>query len=343
MPLHQSVQSLLLVGVRPHAGPAPDHVAPPAPLQPLIDALQPELDACNARALEYGHRYRSAFWALYLLSALAVLFAVMPDALGWTEEQHPLHRFAPLWGAGELAIVVVVVGTYVWGHRHDWQGEWLGARMQAELTGYLPLAATLQEPGEETAAFSAHWFASVAGGSEDSAEIDRVEALCREHAPLGLHALPLVQQDVAGWAGWMRGVVAGQQHYHERVAHRQHALQHRIHRINAVLFGLTALGTAVHLVWHASGLLLAATVFPALGAALHGALAQSEAYRLELSSRRLAAELQALRSAIEVGDCATPVAARQRLRALGKKALDVILAEHHDWHQLVRPHRLPLG
>jgi len=343
MPLHQSVQSLLLVGVRLHHAPAPVSEAPPAPLQPLIGVLQPELEACNARAIEYGHRYRSAFWALYLLSALAVLFAVLPDGLGWTDEQHPLHRFAPLWGLAELAVVAAVTGTYAWGHRHDWQGQWLGARMQAELTGYLPLAATLQEPGLDEAAFAAHWFAGVAGGSEDSAEVDRVEALCRQHAAQALRAVPLVQQDAAGWARWMRAVVAGQQHYHERVAHRQHALQHRVHQINTALFALTALGTAAHLFWHASWLLLVATVFPALGAALHGALAQSEAYRLEVSSRRLAAELQALGSAIDVADCPTPVAAQQRLRALGKKALDLILAEHHDWHRLVRPHRLPLG
>jgi len=343
MPLHQSVQALLLVGVRLHHGPAPDTEAPPAALQPLITALEAEHEACNARAIEFGHRYRSAFWALYLLSALAVFFAVLPDALGWTEEHHPLHRFAPLSGLAELAVVGVVAAVYVWGHRRDWQGQWLGARMQAELTGYLPLAATLQEPGADEASFAAQWFAGVAGGSEDSPQIDRVEALCREHAALAQRALPLMQQDAADWARWMRGVVASQQHYHERVAHRQHALQHRVHQINVALFGLTALGTAAHLFWHLSWLLLLATVFPALGAALHGALAQSEAYRLEMSSRRLAAELQALRAAIDVADCATPVAARQRLRVLGKKALDLILAEHHEWHQLVRPHRLPLG
>ncbi|MBV8504128.1 MAG: hypothetical protein JO006_20700 [Paucibacter sp.] len=341
MPLHQSVQSLLLVGVQLHHAPAPAPAAPPAGLQPLIEALKPEHDQCNERAIEFGHRYRSAFWALYLLSALAVLFAVLPEGLGWAGEHHPLHRYAPLWGVAELAVIAAVVATYLRGHKRDWQGQWLSARMQAELMGYLPLAATLQTSQAE--GFALRWYASLADGAEPSAEMQRLQTLCQQHAAEALLALEGMQRDVAPWARWMRAVVAGQQHYHERVAHRYHALQHRVHQINAALFVLTALGTAAHLFWHQSWLLLMATVLPALGAALHGALAQSEAYRLEMNSRRLGAELLALHAAIGAVDLSASETARPRLRALGQKALDLILAEHHDWHQLVRPHRLPLG
>ena len=39
----------------------------------------------DERAVHYGHRYRSGFWAIYMLSAIAVLFAVMPLALGWDD------------------------------------------------------------------------------------------------------------------------------------------------------------------------------------------------------------------------------------------------------------------
>ena len=340
---------MLLLGARLHHAPAPAHVAPPSALQTLIAALEPEHSACNARAIEFGHRYRSAFWSLYLLSALAVFFAVLPEGLGWSDEHHPLHRFAPLWGVAELAIIAAVVGVYVLGHKRDWQGQWLAARMQAELMGYLPLAATLQEPEEEQeeSGFAARWYASISGGAEASAEMDKVQALCRTHAELARRSLAGTLLDVSGWARWVRAIVAGQQHYHERVARRHHVLQHRVHKINAALFGLTALGTAAHLFWHLPWLLLVATVFPALGAALHGALAQSEAYRLEMNSNRLAAELLALQAAIGAVDSALDRAAAEtahaRLRLLGQKTLDLILAEHHDWHQLVRPHRLPLG
>ena len=57
------------------------------------------------------------------------------------------------------------------------------------------------------------------------------------------------------------------------------------------LFGFTALGALLHLVVHSLWLSLVTTFFPALGASLHGALAQSEAYRLGSTSERLAHEL----------------------------------------------------
>ena len=43
--------------------------------------------AFDARAMYFGHRYRSGFWAIYLLSAIAVLFAVLPLALGWDSSE----------------------------------------------------------------------------------------------------------------------------------------------------------------------------------------------------------------------------------------------------------------
>jgi hypothetical protein len=87
-------------------------------------------------------------------------------------------------------------------------------------------------------------------------------------------------------------ILEQQRHYHLHVAHRQHALRHRVHSLNSVLFGLTAVGALTHLFVHTLWLSLVTTFFPALGASLHGALAQSEAYRLEVTSERLTGELQ---------------------------------------------------
>ncbi|MBV8603935.1 MAG: hypothetical protein JO224_04560 [Pelomonas sp.] len=342
MPLHQTIQNLLLIGVRLQHAPAPAPTRPPPALQALVDALEPERHASNGRAVEYGHRYRSAFWGLYLLSALAVLFAALPEGLGWADERHALHRWAPLAGCAELAAIGVVAALYVWGHRRDWQGRWLAARTEAELLVYLPLAATLQDPEVDAAGFADAWLATLAGRGNASSQAGEVDALCRRHAALATAGRDAALRDPAAWARWLRGVVAAQQDYHARVALRQHALQHRVHRVNALLFALTALGTAAHLVWHQPWLLLVATVFPALGAALHGALAQSEAYRLEMNSRRLAEALTALQAEVGAVDAAA-ADAPDALRALGHKALDTILAEHHDWYQLVQPHRLPLG
>ena len=44
-------------------------------LVPLIEAIAGAHEKFDRRAIHYGHRYRSGFWAIYLLSAIAVLFA----------------------------------------------------------------------------------------------------------------------------------------------------------------------------------------------------------------------------------------------------------------------------
>jgi microcompartment protein CcmL/EutN len=84
--------------------------------------------------------------------------------------------------------------------------------------------------------------------------------------------------------------------------------------------------------------------FPALGGSLHGALAQSEAYRLETTSHRLVTELQGaierIRSTLDQSGAATDVTA---LKAAVEAAIALILEEHQDWHLLVRPHDLSLA
>jgi hypothetical protein len=86
------------------------------------------------------------------------------------------------------------------------------------------------------------------------------------------------------------------------------------------------------------------TFFPALGASLHGALAQSEAYRLGSTSERLWGELQraigAIRATLEPRSSALAV---EPIQESILAAIELILEEHQDWHMLVRPHHLPLA
>jgi hypothetical protein len=77
------------------------------------------------------------------LSAIAVLCAVLPLALGWDSRNHALHPFAGLWAVAEVCTIAIVSAIYWRGHRRDWQGEWLRTRTTAELTWYLPLVAPL--------------------------------------------------------------------------------------------------------------------------------------------------------------------------------------------------------
>src|SRR5438067_9011517 len=94
MALHQAIQHVLLIGVHLEPLARTPTPSPPAALTPLIEAIAPCHRAFDERAIDYGDRYRSGFWAIYLLSASAVLFAVLPLALGWDSPGHRLHSYA---------------------------------------------------------------------------------------------------------------------------------------------------------------------------------------------------------------------------------------------------------
>lgn len=345
MPSHQAVQDLILLGQRPDLPDAPPRAEPPAALSELVGIVQSEHQALNDAAVRAGHRYRSAFWALYLLTALAVMLAVLPVALGWTSAAHPLHRYAVVWGVAELAVIGGAWLLYRRGVREDWQGQWLATRSRAELVWYLPLAACLRRPHSGDRG-PANWYVELFGDDTEHGDAE-VTQLCRRLESRAREALAGAWEQpdfVARFAAWTGGVLAGQRHYHQCVALRHGALQHRVHRITASLFVLSALAAALHLVWHANLLLIATTAFPALGAALHGALVQGESHRLAETARQLDRQLGALHAELQQAmDAATGAEQTAGVHRAAFAALNLILEEHQDWHHLVRPHHLPLG
>jgi hypothetical protein len=343
--LHQAIQRLLLLGVRLEAYEPRRPPKPPQRLMPLVEAIEPEHQKFDQQAVHFGHRYRSGFWAIYLLSALAVLCAVLPLALGWDSPRNSFHSYAGVWAVIEVLIIGTVSTIYWLGHRHDWQGQWLRARTTAELAWYLPVLAPLLDfssPGGES-----NWYVRAFDPGQHLRTADDVSKLCARVEPLARQVLAAAWSDsdfVSSYARWTLDILEQQRRYHSRVGVRQHALLHRVHAINGYLFGLTALGALLHLIIHTLWLSLVTTFFPALGASLHGALAQSEAYRLGSTSERLARELgnssEHIQTALaEVAPSGNPLA----LKAAIEGAIALILEEHQDWNLLVRPHHLPLG
>ena len=343
--LHQIVERTLLIGAPINKLPPAPVPNPPAALKPLIDATADAHRRFDERAIHFGHRYRSGFWAIYLLSAVAVLCAVLPLALGWDSSRHWLHPYAGLWAVAEVGVIVTVSAIYWLGHRHDWQGQWLRARTTAELSWYLPMVAPLLDfsaPAQEP-----NWYLRVFDPGQHLRGADDVAALCMRNEPLARELLANAWSDpafVASYAHWTIDILGQQHRYHHAVAIKQHALLHRVHRVNSGLFALTAVGALCHLLVHTLWLSLITTFFPALGASLHGALAQSESYRLGATSERLVGELQGaidrIRATIGANDSTPDVAA---LKASIEAAVALILEEHQDWHLLVRPHALPLA
>lgn len=345
MVFHQTIQRLLLIGAHVETAPPPPKSQPPQRLLPLIEAIAPAYQAFNERAMHFGQRYRSGFWAIYLLSAIAVLCAVLPLALGWDAQRHALHSFAGLWAIAEVCVIATVSFIYWLGHRRDWQGVWLHTRTTAELTWYLPLVAPLVDFANDAA--DVNWYLRVFDPDQHPAVADDVTALCARNEGLAREILANAWSDpafVANYARWTIEILTEQKHYHHDVAIKQHALLHRVHRVNSWLFGLTALGALLHLALHTLWLSLVTTFFPALGASLHGVLAQSESYRLSVTSERL---VEGLHGAIDrlratLGDGGSMPAAAGIKESI-EDAIALILEEHQDWQMLVRPHQLPLA
>lgn len=341
MAFHQLVQSILLAGIRFPPMPAPQAAMPPAALAPLVAEVGLAHAASNARAIKAGNRYRSAFWALYLLSALAVLCAVMPLALGWDHAEHLMHAWAGFWAGLEVCVIAVLGLVYWRGHHRDWQGRWLASRTETELIGYLPLVAPLAGLDRHDAA--RNWYAGLPGESMQLPQGDAVDALCARLAPGAAGSLRGAWSDpafVEEYVAWALAQFDAQRRYHERLILRNEALMHRVHKINAWLFMLTFAGALLHLVVHALWLSFVTIFFPALAASLHGALAQTEAYRQAAISRRLSVELGEIMARIAAH---APQRKQGEVRAAIEAGLVLILEEHRDWHMLVRPHHLPLG
>jgi len=241
--LHEAIQRVLLIGIPLKLPPPAPSPSPPERLQPLIESVATAYRMFDERAVHFGHRYRSGFWAIYLLSALAVLFAVLPLALGWDDRRHLLHPHLGLWAVAEVAIIGTVSAIYWVGHRSDWQGQWLGARTTAELTWYLPMVAPLLDFTRPEN--SANWYEQVFDPGNQLRSGDDVGAICAKSVTLARTQLEHVWSDpkfIKSYALWTVGILEAQKHYHHRVAIKQHALLHRVHSVTIGLFGLTAVG-----------------------------------------------------------------------------------------------------
>lgn len=348
MAFHQAIQRLLLLGadLEPTGpGQAQPPVPPPRRLAPLVEAVSTTQQRFNQRAVQFGNRYRSGFWAVYLLSALAVLCAVLPLALEWRRPGNAsdLHAGVSMWAVAEVIIISTVITIYWRGYRYDWQGEWLRARTSAALTGYLPLLSPLLDFDKPEG--EANWYVRALNPGQHLPVLDDVGNMCARIEPLARELVLNAWSEplfVSSYARWTLDILDRQRRHHLDIVRTQKALLQRIHAINVGLFGITFLAGILHLALHAVWLSLVAAFFPALGAALYGALAQSEAYRLGTTSARLAEDLDIGAKRIQAAAAVPDGGDIPALKAEIETALALILEEYQDWSLLIRPQRLPM-
>jgi len=93
----------------------------------FIDKIDAKLEnttvAADAIATARGHAYRSSYVITFLGAVLAVwlgLFGLFVGDNKW------------IWVSIEVAVLITMVGFYLWAKRHDWHRRWLNARHLAE-------------------------------------------------------------------------------------------------------------------------------------------------------------------------------------------------------------------
>jgi hypothetical protein len=269
--------------------------------QRLKDVLGPRHVWADALAVHFSHNYRSVYVVAYLLSALAVLFALGGAFVA------TIHQKAVVV-ALELAVVAGIV-LLVWqGRRRGWHERWLEYRAVAEGLRHGRFLAFVSEFGH---------IRHVAG-PEQPWTIWYIRATMREiglpHATLDEAYQRLLLQATRDHE------VRDQIGYHRDNAHAMAEVDHLLHRAGNLCFLITMwmlIGFLVvygayltlTLIWPApriagllygllsiakSGMIVFAAGLPALGAALAGIRVQGDFDGAAERSSRMVGELTAL-------------------------------------------------
>ena len=328
--LHRWVRQALLVGVSPGNVVAVLRVAPiPHRLEDVAARSAAEYEKREALAGQASDGYRSAIWGIYGLSSLAVLCALFGVA-------EPIFH-ADVWAMAEVAIIATIFAIYLLARKLDWHGEWLRQRGAAERLRYLPLCAALVDFG--AADSDADWYASVfggAGGGLDVAITKTLEGPART-------ALERAWDD-AGFreqlAAWLGSIIEEQRMYHRKRAREEAAVQHRVHLLTLALFGMTAGAACLHIGIHSVWLTVVTASFPALGAALNGALAQLESVRFRSLSEAIEVDLAQLELDLESASAARDAS---EMRKVSENALRLLLDEHEEWSSALRRREVVLA
>jgi hypothetical protein len=306
--------------------------------RPAIEnILLPACGVADHLANYYSLVYRSTYVFNFSFAALAVATALV----GIFIHEPGVKSYCV---SIELAIIVTILLTWLYGYRHQWHRRWLECRHLAEgvrqLRIFVPLgiSGAADRPGRAAAAEEdwTNWYAWA----------------LRRQLPLPDRAvdrsyLQKVREAV------LRAEIDDQIKYHERNAVRMHKLDHRLHRTGLVLFSVTA-GLCVAfllLVWFGAldrvesphrililnSLTFLTALLPTLGAALGAIHAQGEFKTLAEQSERTAKRLAAIGTILTAEE---PSFARMADRI--QKTSDVLMAELREWHTIFRTRPLAL-
>lgn len=267
--------------------------------QRLKDVLAPRHAWADALAVQFSHLYRNAYVLAYLLSAAAVLIAVIGAYV-----EHPILKLVLV--ALELFVIVAIIQLVRYGGRNAWHQRWIDYRLVAESLRYARFLAYVSEFGlinrkDLTNQPWTIWYirATLREIGLPGATLDRT------------YQRPLLQSVLAR-------EVREQRHWQESNTDAMAKVDHFLHRsaercfhytFGALCIGLVGLvGIILLLPEHQEHtvlklakpwLLLFAAGLPALGAALAGIRVQGEFEDYKERSEHMVAELNELEATYE--------------------------------------------
>jgi hypothetical protein len=199
----------------------------------IAGVLRPRFAWADALAVDFSHRYRTAYFNSYLLAACAVAIALL-GVFGhdWFQAPESQLAFKVMLAAIELAVILTIVGMVVLGRRRRWQEKWIEYRALAELLFNARFLAYLGEHGRahrmgnlETA--SSAWF------------LWYLRVTIRE---IGLPNAQLdgtYQRALLNTVG--KHVIADQRVWHEANASALHRMHRKLHKSADMCFILTVI------------------------------------------------------------------------------------------------------
>jgi len=297
------------------------------PTQPLNTGYLKPYAWTDGLADFYADKYRSTLVSVYLMSALAILFAF----------QSSRHPDTAIFSIVELVLIVIIVATTMWGRYQHWHQRWMDYRALAEELRQLQFLSLIGlstsslnvpihlEPGDPRNKWFGWYFRAI------TREKGMIQSL------LDSSYLDSYRQVLDGW-------IKSQRKYHEGNAADYHKLCKHLQLTTRALFIFTFICCLLHLVIDnrlainnhimISGhrynelLVLGTIVFPAFGSALGAILHIAEFERTVLRSGALKHQLETLDCQLRcIGEAGTS----QQLGELAQRLSDIALAELVDW------------
>jgi hypothetical protein len=292
--------------------------------------LRPHYAWSDKLADLYADSYRSTYVLAYLLTAAAVLLALLPDAVGW-KDPASIGKRACI--TGEILCLFAILGAWFWsrGHGH-WHDRWLQYRLLAErirqLRLLIPLGCVEPSPRLPT-----HL------GPYDPARSWmswHVRALARA---TGIPTAKVKGPYIAQSLSYIRKVVDGQAEFHKLTCQRSQRIEHRLHLVILLLLVVTIASVLIHLFSHSpfeSWFTLICAGLPALAAALAGIINQGEFARIAKRSEAMDKRLDQISKDIEKlsqTNDSTPTSLKlAQAKSLAVGTAQLMVDELLDWH-----------